>query len=153
MDEIQSGTLSRFRETECLKATAIEEIRCSDQECGDVAEMRERYYTIDTCANEQGDIYYQRAQQTVGDVSETIAYWNAGRKVPAGTEPRHQEFRNLNEAMRARISGGRALLHPIVSSILRKRQANSGYTCRPNRYPHQFATRSRATHPRKTGGL
>ena len=86
--------------------------------------MADSYYTVETCANDKGDIYYQRVQCVEAGVSETLVYWNAGRRVPAGTKPKHREFHTIGEAMRATMSRGRDLLHSTVVRGLREWDAN-----------------------------
>ena len=84
------------------------------------------YYSVETCANAEGEIYYQRVQQVVDGVAETIAYWNAGRKVPAATEVRCRQFSSIAEVMAEKgRPGSRRLLHPVVAEILQKPEDNS----------------------------
>ena len=84
------------------------------------------YYSVETCANAEGEIYYQRVQQVEDGVAETIAYWNAGRKVPAATEVGHRQFSSIAEVMAEKgRPGDKRLLHPIVAEILQKPEDNS----------------------------
>ena len=85
--------------------------------------MGDDYYTVDTCANEQGDIYYQRVQHIEDGIAATIAYWNAGMKVPAGAEARSLQFHSFNEVIAARFPGGRDLLHTMVARRLKQSSA------------------------------